>query len=122
MSFACGAKPGKKAPTAIPSDIATNTWKVRFEKIDFEFTDDNTEIKSFFNTFANMTAEEFEAAFHGIDLPQEAQLYTGVKITNIPKFLETSLNYLKNNAPSRMTEVISDRLQRLLEIVQESNP
>jgi hypothetical protein len=68
-----------------------------------------------------MTAEEFEAAFHGIDLPQEAQLYSGVKVTNVPKFLETSLSYLKNNAPSRMTEVIKDRLNRLLEIIQESN-
>lgn len=83
--------------------------------------DDNTEIISFFNIFADMTAEEFEAAFHGIDLPEEAELYTGVKITDIPKFLETSLSYLKNNAPSRMTEVIEDRLNRLLEIINESN-
>jgi|GEM_PF-844963 len=68
-----------------------------------------------------MTAEEYEAAFHGINLPQEAQLATGVRITNMPKFLETSLSFLKSNKPSKMTEVITERLDRLLEIVNNSN-
>ncbi|WP_165503501.1 DUF6965 family protein [Pedobacter hiemivivus] len=43
---------------------------------------------------SDMTAEDWEAAFHGIELPETAQIDTGVFISNVPGFLEKSFAIL----------------------------
>ena len=67
-----------------------------------------------------ITAEDWEAAFHGIELPQTAELATGVVINDVPGFLEKSFEILRNGTP-RVCEPVRWRLQRLLEIVNEAN-
>ncbi|SMC53112.1 DUF6965 family protein [Pedobacter nyackensis] len=70
---------------------------------------------------SNMTtAEEWEAAFHGIELPETAELATGVKINNVQGFLQKSFEILRNGTP-RVCEPVRWRLQRLLDIVNEAN-
>lgn len=66
-----------------------------------------------------MTADEYEAAFHGIDLPQSVELYTGVKINDVPAFIEKEITILKTNNPERILSPIRYRLDRLLEIINE---
>lgn len=68
----------------------------------------------------DMTADEYEAAFHGIDLPKEAQLYPGVRVSDVPEFIEAELTLLRGTKTSRIIEVVKDRLDRLLEIIQLS--
>jgi hypothetical protein len=66
-----------------------------------------------------MTADDYEAALHGIDLPNEVQLYTGVKIVDVPKFIEVQLDILRSGQAPKLTAVAGDRLARLLEILAE---
>jgi hypothetical protein len=67
-----------------------------------------------------MTAEEWEAQFAGIDLPDEMQLDPGVKITNVSGFLEKSLTILKaGNA--RVSEPVEWRLQKLLDLINNGH-
>jgi len=66
------------------------------------------------------TAEEWEAAFHGIELPQTAELATGVVINDVQGFLEKSFEILRHGG-ERVSEPVRWRLQRLLDIVNEAN-
>ncbi|TDQ08594.1 DUF6965 family protein [Pedobacter metabolipauper] len=67
-----------------------------------------------------MTYEELEGAFHGITVPDEAQLDDGVRITNVPKFIKSHLQVIKGAQNARMSTVFEDRLIKLLEIIAES--
>jgi len=66
-----------------------------------------------------MTVEELEAAFIGIDLPEEAQLYPGVIIRDVPKFIASHIATIKNASNARMSDAFVDRLVRLLEIIEQ---
>ena len=66
-----------------------------------------------------MTVEELEAAFTGIDLPEEAQLYPGVIIRDVPKFIASHIATIKNASNARMSDAFVDRLVRLLEIIEQ---
>ena len=68
-----------------------------------------------------MTVEELEAAFEGIDLPEEVELYSGVVVKDVPKFIESHITTIKNASNLRMSGVFVDRLVRLLEIINEKN-
>jgi len=66
-----------------------------------------------------MTVEELEAAFIGIDLPEEAQLYPGVIIRDVPKFIASHITTIKNANNARMSDAFIDRLVRLLDVIEE---
>lgn len=68
-----------------------------------------------------MTVEELEAAFVGIDLPEEAELYPGVIVKDVPKFISSHITTIKNASNARMSDAFVDRLVRLLEIIEERN-
>ncbi|MNY54790.1 hypothetical protein D3C86_1907010 [compost metagenome] len=67
-----------------------------------------------------MTAEEWEAAFYGVELPETAQIMPGVFINNVPDFLEKTIYIVKTGTP-RVAEPAEWRLQLLLDIVNEAN-
>ncbi|RZM21468.1 MAG: hypothetical protein EOO88_33145 [Pedobacter sp.] len=66
-----------------------------------------------------MTVEELEASFVGIDLPEEAELYPGVIVRDVPKFIASHIATIKNASNARMSDAFVDRLVRLLEIIEE---
>ncbi len=68
-----------------------------------------------------MTIDELEAAFVGINLPEEAELYPGVIIRDIPKFIASHIVTIKNASNARMSDVFVDRLVRLLDIIEEQD-
>ena len=68
-----------------------------------------------------MTIDELEAAFIGIDLPDEAELYPGVIVRDLPKFIASHITTIKNASNARMSDAFVDRLVRLLEIINERN-
>lgn len=67
-----------------------------------------------------MTAEELEGYFTGIELPTQVDIDTGVRIVDVPLFIESHLNYIKVNEGKKGTEVYYDRLNRLVAFM-ESN-
>ena len=61
-----------------------------------------------------MTAEEWEAQFHGRELPTFVQFASGMSTSDVPAFLESSLRILRaGNA--RVSEPIEWRLQIMLD-------
>lgn len=67
-----------------------------------------------------MTAEEYEAAFHGIDLPESIELVQGTKIPNVKDFLEKEIYILKTSNNERVLSPIRYRLDLLLQLVESS--
>ncbi|WP_448104715.1 DUF6965 family protein [Pedobacter panaciterrae] len=68
------------------------------------------------------TAEEYEAAFHGIELPKgPVSLGPGASIPDVSLFLEKQLTILKLGTSERVKEPVRWRLNRLLEIINEAN-
>jgi len=68
-----------------------------------------------------MTAEEYEAAFHGIELPYKVELFPGVSVTDVPEFVKKEIAILRTNNKDRVLDPIRYRLDRLLEIVNQAN-
>ncbi|WP_285011219.1 DUF6965 family protein [Pedobacter faecalis] len=69
-----------------------------------------------------MTAEEYEAAFHGIDLPETLQLDSGVFVPDTSEFIAKSIDILKSrSAGARVEEAVKYRLDRALEIITSQN-
>lgn len=69
-----------------------------------------------------MTAEEYEAAFHGINLPQSIELFPGSTISNVKDFIDKELYILKNgNNNDRIESPIKYRLDVLLKHINEKN-
>ena len=60
------------------------------------------------------TPEEYEAAFHGLSLPETFELDSGVHVPDVRKFLELSINILKTGESERIAQPIRWRLDRLL--------
>jgi hypothetical protein len=65
-----------------------------------------------------MTAEEFEAAFHGIELPSEIELGPGAVIKDVSLFLQKELTILKTSNHPRIQEPVAYRLNQVLEIIK----
>lgn len=57
-----------------------------------------------------MTPEEYEAAFHGIDLPPTLNLAQGVTVNDVPAFLASQIHMLKNSTSPRVIELVKYRL------------
>lgn len=60
-----------------------------------------------------MSIEELEAYFTGIELPEKIELEQGVVIEDLPLFLDSHFNYLKNNSDLKSAEVFLIRLNKL---------
>ena len=67
------------------------------------------------------TAEDYEAAFHGIDLPQYFEFAPGASTSDVQSFLEKSLTILRNGNSERVAEPIRWRLDALLEFINSEN-
>ena len=65
-----------------------------------------------------MNADEYEAAFQGIDLPATAELFPGTIVSNVPAFINNSISLLRTVKNPRQTDVIQYRLDRLLELIE----
>lgn len=65
-----------------------------------------------------MTAEDFEAAFHGIELPTEIELGPGAIIKDVPLFLEKELTILRTSTHQRVTDPVVYRLNLVLELIK----
>jgi len=65
-----------------------------------------------------MTAEDFEAAFHGIELPTEIELGPGAIIKDVPLFLEKELTILRTSNHQRVTDPVVYRLNLVLELIK----
>ncbi|WP_285008403.1 DUF6965 family protein [Pedobacter faecalis] len=68
-----------------------------------------------------MNADEYEAAFHGIDLPKEVELFPGSYVPDVRFFLDAQLNLLRHLGTERQRDAVRYRLNRLLEIINENN-
>lgn len=67
-----------------------------------------------------MTTEEYEAAFHGIELPESFDLATGVHVPDTKDFIEKSI-YILQTGGERVKAPVRWRLDRLLEIINNKN-
>lgn len=67
-----------------------------------------------------MTAEDWEAAFYGIELPDTIQLGPGMFVNDVQGFLKKSFEIIRNGSP-RVSEPAEWRLQKLLDLVNEAN-
>jgi hypothetical protein len=65
----------------------------------------------------DMTAEEYEAAFHGIDLPETLQLAPGVIVKDVPAFIAAEIYIVRTNNSVRVTDMCRYRLDKALEII-----
>lgn len=66
------------------------------------------------------SAEEYEAAFHGIEIPESFELATGVHVPNTREFIEKSIYILKTGG-NRVATPVRWRLDKLLEIINRNN-
>jgi hypothetical protein len=65
-----------------------------------------------------MNADEYEAAFQGIDLPATAELFPGTTVSDVTAFINNSISLLRTVKNPRQTDVIQYRLDRLLELIE----
>lgn len=66
-----------------------------------------------------LTIEELEIFFSDCKLPQEIQLYEGVRVIDVPRFLQNHITIFKNNNNARIFDVFLIRLMRLRELLLE---
>ena len=66
-----------------------------------------------------MSAEELEAYFQGIELPQQVELVTGVVIMDVPLFIESHFSYIKNNPGLKSADIFLTRLNDLRTILEK---
>jgi hypothetical protein len=67
-----------------------------------------------------VTAEEYQAAFHGIALPKgPIELGQGATVPDVQVFLEKQLTILRTGRHERVKEPVRWRLDRLLKIIDE---
>lgn len=67
-----------------------------------------------------MTADGWEAAFHGIELPNEIELGPGMFVTDVRGFIDKSLAILRAGNV-RVSEPVEWRLQKLLDLLNLQN-
>lgn len=68
-----------------------------------------------------LTIEELEIFFSDYKLPQEIQLYQGVRVINVPRFLQNHITVYKNNSNARVYEIFLIRLMRLRELLLDQS-
>ncbi|MHA4896461.1 DUF6965 family protein [Pedobacter sp. PWIIR3] len=68
-----------------------------------------------------MTPDEYEASFHGIDLPQSIHLFPGSFIPDVPGYIKQQIEILRVNTAPRIQAPIEYRLGVLLQLIQEKN-
>jgi len=67
-----------------------------------------------------LTAEDYQAAFHGIELPEgPIELVKGSTIPDVHIFLDKQITILRTGTHERIKEPVRWRLDRLLEIIEE---
>lgn len=65
-----------------------------------------------------MTAEDYEAAFHGIQLPEgPIEISQGVIVKDVSLFLEKELGILKSSSTDRVKEPVRWRLDKLIALL-----
>lgn len=64
------------------------------------------------------TAEQYEAEFHGLELPESFYVAPGAFVPNTREFLEKSLYILKTGR-ERVAEPVRWRLEVLLKLIRE---
>ena len=69
-----------------------------------------------------MTAEDYEAAFHGIYLPQSIELVQGSIIPDVKEFLDKEIYILKNSKNERVLSPIRYRLDLILKLIENREP
>ncbi|HKG05542.1 MAG TPA: hypothetical protein VKB19_03750 [Pedobacter sp.] len=65
-----------------------------------------------------MTPQEYEAAFHGIFLPQKLDLFPGSHIPDLRKFLDAELHIMKATTSTMIRDAVSYRLDTALRLIQ----
>jgi len=67
----------------------------------------------------HMTAEEYQAAFDGIKLPEgPIEISQGVTVKDVPLFVKKQLTILKTGNSERVKGPVRWRLDRLLELIK----
>jgi len=67
-----------------------------------------------------MKAEDYEAAFHGIQLPPgPIEISQGVIVKDVPLFIEKELAILKSSSGDRVKEPVMWRLDKLLALIDK---
>jgi hypothetical protein len=60
--------------------------------------------------------------FHGIkNLPKELQLYSGTRITDLPKFIETHLILLSSGISPAVQTPVLDRIFKLKDLLEDND-
>ncbi|MDO7743110.1 MAG: hypothetical protein MUP99_05030 [Pedobacter sp.] len=65
-----------------------------------------------------MTIEELEGYFTGIELPDQIELETGVVIVDVPLFLQSHFDYIKDNPTLKSIDVFMLRLHKAMGIIE----
>lgn len=65
-----------------------------------------------------MSVDELEAYFEGITLPQKVELVTGVVIEDVPLFLESHFDYIRDNPGLKSIDIFLKRLNDLHVILE----
>ena len=69
-----------------------------------------------------MTAEEYEGAFHGMQLPEgPIELSQGVTVKDVPLFVTKELTVLKSANNERVKGPVRRRLDRLIQLINKTN-
>ena len=71
-----------------------------------------------FINFGRMTIEELEGYFTGIELPDQIELETGVVIVDVPLFLQSHFDYIKENPTLKSIDVFMLRLHKAMGIIE----
>jgi len=71
-----------------------------------------------FINFGRMTIEELEGYFTGIELPDQIELETGVVIVDVPLFLQSHFDYIKENPTLKSIDVFMMRLHKAMGIIE----
>ena len=66
-----------------------------------------------------MTADEYEATFHGIDLPESLELFPGVIIADVKDFVSKELYILRTSSSVRVIETVKYRLDQTLKLLEK---
>lgn len=74
-----------------------------------------------FTNFGRMTIEELEGYFTGIELPDQIELETGVVIVDVPLFLQSHFEYIKDNPTLKSIDVFVLRLHKAMGVIEAKN-
>lgn len=69
-----------------------------------------------------MTINELEAHFAALQLPQAVDLYKGVKITDVRKFVASHVAVIQFYGLKSLSQPFFDRLIHLKDIIKDQQP